>query len=276
MDFDPLFPAVQTDKVDMAISAITITLAREQSVNFTAPYYLANQGILVRNSSSISNINDLNGTKIVTQLGSAGSAWVNANLVATGRISSSNHVDVTDIATAVAGVRQGTYAAFIDDQTVAYGYADVPTNGLKVGFEVASNESYGICIPENQVNFRNAVDNVISHMMADGSMKALLLKFDAIAELAPVQIENGSYLNYSGSGTGATLGLTGSMVISFSNRTSTGYMMNESITINGRTSMDSQIVNGSGGSWITHRPGRAAVLAHKRSSEWRTCKRTLV
>ena len=71
MDFDPLFPAVQTDKVDMAISAITITSAREQSVNFTAPYYLANQGILVRNSSSISNINDLNGTKIVTQLGSA-------------------------------------------------------------------------------------------------------------------------------------------------------------------------------------------------------------
>ena len=177
--------------------------------------------------------------------------------MATGRISSSSHVDVTDIATAVAGVRQGTYAAFIADQTVAYGYADVPTNGLKVGFEVASNESYGICIPQNQVNFRNAVDNVISDMMTDGSMKALLLKFDAIAEPAPVQIENGSRLNYSGSGTGATQGLTGSMVISFSNRTSMGYTMNEAITINGRTSLDSQIVNGSGGSWIDASSGES-------------------
>jgi ABC-type amino acid transport substrate-binding protein len=250
MDFDPLFAAVQTGKVDMAISAITITPARERSVNFTAPYYLANQAVLVKTSSSISNINNLNGTKVVTQLGTQGSDWVNTNLVDTGRISASKHVDLTDVAAAAAGVKQGTYSAFVVDMPVAYRYANDPTNGLKVAFVIPTDERYGICIPQNQVNFRNAVNNVISGMMADGSMRDLLLKYEAIGKSTPMPIQNGSYLNYSGTGTGGTQGLTGGMVISFGNLTSTGYVMTESITINGQTTKDSQTMNDSAGTWI--------------------------
>lgn len=67
---------------------------------------------------------------------------------------------------------------------------------------------------------------------------------------AVAQIHNGSYLDYNGTGTMGTQTIAGSMTISFSNRTSTGYTLNESITINGQTTSMSQIVNESSQSWI--------------------------
>ena len=181
MDFDPLFAAVQTGQIDMAISSITITAARQQTVNFTVPYYTANQAVLIKDSTNISNINDLNGTKVVTQLGTTGSDWVNTNLVSTGRITAADHTDQTDVAAAATSVQQGTEDAFVVDTPVAYGYANNPSTGLRVGFVIPTNEHYGICIQQNQNNFRDAVDNVISGMLADGSMNALLLKYNAIA-----------------------------------------------------------------------------------------------
>jgi ABC-type amino acid transport substrate-binding protein len=177
-----LFGAVQTGQIDMAISSITITPLREQTVNFTVPSYTANQAVLIKNTSNIANINDLNGTKVVTQLGTTGSDWVTTNLVNTNRISASNHVDLTDVAAAATGVQDGhTYNAFVVDTPVAYRYANDPTTGLKVGFVIPTNEHYGICIQKGQDEFRNAVDKVINDMAADGSLHALLLKYNAVA-----------------------------------------------------------------------------------------------
>ncbi len=180
MDFDPLFGAVQTGQIDMAISSITITAAREQTVNFTIPYYTANQAVLEKSTSNYTTQDSLNGTKIVTQLGTTGSDWVNTNLVDTGKITASNHVDLTDVSAAATGVQDGIYNAFVVDTPVAYGYSANATTGLKVGFVIPTNEHYGICIQQNQPNFRNAVDNVIQSMIDDGSMHALLLKYNAI------------------------------------------------------------------------------------------------
>lgn len=179
MDFDPLFASVQTGQIDMAISSITITAAREQTVNFTIPYYTADQAVLIKTSSSISTINDLNGKKIVTQLGTTGSDWVNTNLVEKGNITATDHTDQVDVASAVTSIENGQIDAFIVDTPVAYAYANNPNTGLKVGFVIPTNEHYGICLQQNQPNFRNALNNVINSMMADGSLNATILKYNS-------------------------------------------------------------------------------------------------
>jgi ABC-type amino acid transport substrate-binding protein len=69
--------------------------------------------------------------------------------------------------------------AFIIDTPVAYEYAKTSSNHLKVAFIIQTNERYGICIPQNQVNFRNALNKVIEDMKADGSLQALLHKYNA-------------------------------------------------------------------------------------------------
>ena len=185
MDFDPLFGAVQTGEIDMAISSISITAAREQTVNFTVPYYTANQAVLVRDSSSISNIDDLNGSKVIAQLGTTGSSWVATNLIYAGRISAADFSDYVNISAAALTVMNGQKDALVVDIPVANAYAADPANHLKVAFVVHTNENYGVCIPKNQTNFRSAIDNVINEMKADGSLYAILFKYNAIISSTP-------------------------------------------------------------------------------------------
>jgi ABC-type amino acid transport substrate-binding protein len=179
MDFDPLFGAVQTGQIDIAISSITITADREKTVNFTTSYYMANQAILVKDTSTISNIDGLNGTKVVAQLGTTGADWAKANLVDTGRIAAGDYSDYTDVAAAALTVQNGQKDAFVVDTPVAYKYANTATNHMKVGFVIATNENYGICIQKNQDDLRNAINKVINDMKADGSLAALLHKYNA-------------------------------------------------------------------------------------------------
>lgn len=178
MDFDPLFAAVETGQIDMAISSITITATRELTVNFTHSYYLANQAILVKATSTITDINGLNGTKIVAQLGTTGASWAKTNLVNTGRINSADYSDYVDVAAAAVAVQNGQKDAFVVDTPVANAYAADPNNNLKVAFIIETNENYGVCIQRNQTDFRNAINTVIDNMKADGSLQALILKYN--------------------------------------------------------------------------------------------------
>jgi ABC-type amino acid transport substrate-binding protein len=178
MEFDPLFGAVQTGVIDCAISSITITTGREKTVNFTTPYYVANQAVLVKNSSTITNIDGLNNTKVVAQLGTTGAIWAKANLVDTGRISSSQYTDLADVAAAVQMVQNGQQNVFIVDTPVANRYsANTADFDLKVAFVIQTNENYGICIQQNQKDLRDAINKVINDMKANGSMEALLQKW---------------------------------------------------------------------------------------------------
>jgi len=55
MDFEALIGAVQTGQIDIAISSITILPERAKSVDFSIPYYTANQAVLVHESDNFSN-----------------------------------------------------------------------------------------------------------------------------------------------------------------------------------------------------------------------------
>ena len=179
MDFDPLFGAVQTGQIDMAISSITITTDREKTVNFTSSYYMANQAVLMKDTTTVTNINGLNGTKIVAQLGTTGAEWAKTNLVDTGRVAANDYSDYTDVSAAALTIQNGQKDAFIVDTPVAYGYANTAANHMKVAFVITTNENYGICIQKNQIDFRNAINKVIADMKADGSLAALLHRYNA-------------------------------------------------------------------------------------------------
>src|SRR5690625_683036 len=66
--WDPLFPAVNNGEVDFAVSSITITEEREKEFDFTDPYYIANQLILVPEDSDVTSFNDLKDKKVSAQM----------------------------------------------------------------------------------------------------------------------------------------------------------------------------------------------------------------
>lgn len=64
---------------DVGASAITITDARKQNLDFTDPYYDSLQSLLVKKDSGISSIKDLAGKKVGVQAGTTGKSYAQQN-----------------------------------------------------------------------------------------------------------------------------------------------------------------------------------------------------
>ena len=69
MDFDSVLPGVQAGKFDVGMSGITVTAEREKNADFTDPYFMAAQAIVVMEDSDITCKADLEGKSVSVQTG---------------------------------------------------------------------------------------------------------------------------------------------------------------------------------------------------------------
>jgi polar amino acid transport system substrate-binding protein len=83
MDFDALIEAVSTGTIDVIAAGMTITDEREERVDFTDPYFNADQAVLVREESDfgINSPEDVNNADftIGVQNDTTGMIWVEEN-----------------------------------------------------------------------------------------------------------------------------------------------------------------------------------------------------
>ncbi len=81
--FDAIIQTVKSGKADIGASGFTITAEREKSIDFSQPYYLSNQAVLVRKDSGLNIVSALAGqgpTKAVgAQNGTTGFDWADQN-----------------------------------------------------------------------------------------------------------------------------------------------------------------------------------------------------
>jgi polar amino acid transport system substrate-binding protein len=78
MDFDSLIPALTQGKIDVIAAGMTITEERKKVVDFTDPYWEADQAILVRRDSGFTpkSVDDLEGKIVGVQTGTTGADYV--------------------------------------------------------------------------------------------------------------------------------------------------------------------------------------------------------
>ena len=77
--FNGLFPAVQSNRIQIAISSITVTPRRLATLGFAQPYYDADQSLSVARSSKIMSLEDLSGKIVGVDTASTGDIWATAN-----------------------------------------------------------------------------------------------------------------------------------------------------------------------------------------------------
>lgn len=83
--FDSIIPAVIAGKVDIGASGFTITAERAQVVDFSSPYWVSDQTVVVRVDSGLNMITALlPGRRVGAQRGTTGAFWVEDNLIAQG------------------------------------------------------------------------------------------------------------------------------------------------------------------------------------------------
>lgn len=111
-----LIPAIQSEKIDVIISSMSIRPDRAESVAFSKPYAHSTLGILANKDSDIKSADDLNkeGVNIAVKVGTTGFLYATEQLPN----ATVNTVDKAD--TAILEVSQGKSDAFLYDQMTIY------------------------------------------------------------------------------------------------------------------------------------------------------------
>ena len=114
--WDGLIPALETGKIDMILSSMTITEERAKKVDFSEPYALAYLAVLAGKDSGIESVDDLNSAdrSVAVATGSTGYYYAQENLP------EATLLALGDAGACITEVIQGKADAFIRDQLSIY------------------------------------------------------------------------------------------------------------------------------------------------------------
>jgi polar amino acid transport system substrate-binding protein len=160
-------PTLQQKRVDIIISTLTWTSAREEIIDYSYPYYNATGRLLVPNNSSIRRLADLNGRNVTTTTTAIYATWIRncfkgANLLTT-----------TSPVAAVENVKQGRADAFMFDDTFLLGVA-ANDPSLKMTTHKFLNIPYGIGIRKGETAMKRWVDAAVLYMKRRDEFWAIL------------------------------------------------------------------------------------------------------
>jgi polar amino acid transport system substrate-binding protein len=167
--FDTIFRDTAQGKFDMAVAASTITAERQQTVDFSDPYYQANQSLIVASDNTdIATTDDLSGKTVGAQDGTTGEDYAN---------------DETDAAQvrgypegpdAITALRNGQVDAVIIDQPVAKDATESTAGGdIKIAQEIVTSELYGLPFAKDNDSLREAVNDALVELKEDGTIADL-------------------------------------------------------------------------------------------------------
>ena len=174
ISFDSLIPGLNAGTIDIVASGMTITEEREKVVDFTKPYYSANQAVLVKEGSG-KNITVLFGDhKLAVQTGTTGDLWVEENLEKTGILKGK----VTRFDTFVLAIQDlinGNVDGVVLDTPVARRYA--ADNPVVMVAEIITGEEYGFAVAKGNKELLEKLNKGLEEVKTSGKMDELLKKY---------------------------------------------------------------------------------------------------
>jgi len=166
--FNGLFSAVQSGRIDIALSSITITDKRLGSVSFTQPYYDSAQSLTVSSDSPANGMSDIAGKIIGVDTGSTGDMWTTANQQKYG-IGEIRRYE--GLAPAMLDLQSGRIDGYISDiPSLEYFIKDKPY--FKVVERIETGERYSMMLAKGSQLAEDA-NEVISTLKQEGFVAAL-------------------------------------------------------------------------------------------------------
>ena len=163
--FQGLFAAVQSGQIDAAVSSITITKKRLESVSFAQPYYDSDQSLTVKADSGITGLAGMEGKTVGVDTGSTGDMWTTENQAAT-KIGTINKYE--GLAPAMLDLEAGRIDGYISDiPALLYYVKDKPQ--FKVVERIKTTEQYSVMFAKDSP-LAAKVNDAITEMKKDGTL----------------------------------------------------------------------------------------------------------
>ena len=170
MEFDSLLIALQNGQIDAVIAGMTVTEERKEAVDFSTPYYVAKQVMIVKEGSDIKKASDMADKKIVVIQGYTGETCVN------------------DMGYKYEAFKKGTEAVMelvngkcdvfvIDSATAAKYIGDNEGLVIVEDDEAFASEEYAIAVAKGNEELLAKINASIEKMIADGTINNLSAKY---------------------------------------------------------------------------------------------------
>jgi polar amino acid transport system substrate-binding protein len=170
--FDTIFRDLAQGKFDMVASATTITDEREETVDFTNPYYLPSaQSIVVKEGNSdLKTGKDLEGLVVGVQQGTTGEEYVE------------EEIDTKELRTfpqgpdTVPALKAGTIDAIVIDRPVAENIIEADS-GLEISGGIETEEQYGFVVQQGDEELLDELNEGLKEVIDSGEYKTIYKKW---------------------------------------------------------------------------------------------------
>lgn len=172
-DWDGLVPALKRGTFDMATNGIEMTEDRKREVNFTRPYYIYTQQMVVdKNNQNIKKPDDLKGKRVGTLSASAA-----MNVLLDLGLQPGNEIKLyPTVVGPYTDLENGRLDSVVLDYIIAVYYAK-NNKALKFVGEPFSKGYYGFCIRKEDKKLLAKVNNILLGMMESGEIEDIYKKW---------------------------------------------------------------------------------------------------
>lgn len=171
LPFDGLIPALQAGTIEAAISGMTITEERAQTVDFSRPYFRAGLAIAVaEDDAETTSLESLEGKTIAVQIGTTGAEM--AGTIKDAKVSTFDSAPL-----ALQELSNGNADAVINDAPATLdAIATGNIGGVKVVGELLTEEFYGIAMPKDSPNLET-LNMALEELIANGTYDTIYEKW---------------------------------------------------------------------------------------------------
>ena len=173
MAFDGLLPALQSKKIDVIIAGMTATPERKKFVNFSDPYFVSNQMIIINTndekSKNITSYETLPNHSVGVVLGYTGDVAV----------SKLENIDVqrfNGASEAIMSLKAKKVQAVVIDSEPAKNYVK-NNKGLKLISTDIAKEEYSIAVSKENKKLAEDINSAYKELVNDGTFEKLITKY---------------------------------------------------------------------------------------------------
>ena len=173
VQFNGIIPGLTSGTFPAAISAMTITEERAQQIDFSAPYFDADQSLLVQSGSPIRSTDDLADATVGVQIGTTG-AMEAEDLAGAGQIAEVRTFNTVE--DAFRALENGQVDAVLNDFPVSADRVQTSGGALEIVQTIPTGEQYGIAFPPDS-ELIGPVNQALAQIKEDGTYAEIYEKW---------------------------------------------------------------------------------------------------
>jgi glutamate/aspartate transport system substrate-binding protein len=181
VDSQNRFDSIAAGVADIECGSSSVSFARMTKVDFSSFIFMENTGLMVRVSSGVSSLADLNGKKVAVIIGTTNEAALVKEIQR--RQFKTEVVRVRDRSDGIVALQSGAVDSFASDKLLLIGARNVDGSMYKMLPENLSSEPYALALPRGDWRLRVAVNKALSQLYSSPQILEIYRKwFTALGE----------------------------------------------------------------------------------------------